>query len=645
MIRNRDAIILSYTKLRTRIIRLFITIFISSLLFSILAGMAFVTSGAFHSFNNFSKEGLGGRYIISGVFFSNGGNILSDKELISRVQQLYDQDIVAKKKAAKSLGIEYDAKSERLPIVEYDSPNGKERNLDPVHRLTKLALAEYSKQHPQPSLNDFKNQAGPYKPSHYYQSRGLGYGGTDAGVVKVLKDGREEIEASSAQRNGPPTGLDGFSQSWSLMSEELLKPFTLDGNVHSDDPSLIPVVAPYTAVEQLLDLKALPASATGKQKLERLKEVRSKAAGIRFDVCYRNSTSLQQLDQAVQDQQQVLQNKGNKDYQKPDVIKDIPADACGAPRVTRDVRTTSQKNIDAKQEQFRQMFGEKPAMAKILHFRVVGLAPDPPLYNASGVSQIFRSLLGSTIGPTWFSPLQVATSEPEIDELFSSTNQFFGGFGTSYYAEFTTAKSAQDFLNKGNCQAEGPTINEGGPTPDDQATDCVAKKQPFTLIPFGSSSLAIDSFKKYFSKFFRIATLIAATVASIIMMGSLGRVIADSRRETAVFRAIGAKRLDIAQIYLTYIVYVALLIAACAALLGFIFARFIEARFGQQFTIEALLAYNASDLSRQFHLFGWAGKEILYLVLCILLAGLVSSVFPLLRNLRRNPIKDMRDEN
>ena len=186
---------------------------------------------------------------------------------------------------------------------------------------------------------------------------------------------------------------------------------------------------------------------------------------------------------------------------------------------------------------------------------------------------------------------------------------------------------------------------ESNGQPVDPTEKCKAEGRPFTLNTFGSSSLAIDELKKGFSKFFRVAITIAVIIASIIMMGGLGRVIADSRRETAVFRAIGAKRLDIAQIYITYTLIVCLLIAACAALIGFLIAQFVQARFGERFTIDSLLIYNARDLTKEFHLYGWPGKYLLYIVICILIAGIVSSIIPLLRNLRRNPIKDMRDEN
>ena len=129
------------------------------------------------------------------------------------------------------------------------------------------------------------------------------------------------------------------------------------------------------------------------------------------------------------------------------------------------------------------------------------------------------------------------------------------------------------------------------------------------------------------------------------MIGTVGRVIADSRRETAVFRAIGAKRLDIAQIYFTYTVFLAGLVATTALLIGFVAASIADSRWSAGLSIDALVAYNAQDLTRQVSLFGMNGGQLLLILGLVVVASLASAIVPLLTNIRRNPIRDMRDEN
>jgi ABC-type antimicrobial peptide transport system permease subunit len=142
----------------------------------------------------------------------------------------------------------------------------------------------------------------------------------------------------------------------------------------------------------------------------------------------------------------------------------------------------------------------------------------------------------------------------------------------------------------------------------------------------------------------RFVLLAMIVIATIVMAGTFGKVIADSRRETAVFRALGATRLDISQIYLTYTVMVGLLVTAVAIALGSIGAQIISNRLAPGLSVNAVLVYNARNPHMHFNL---AGFDVWYLgaiVLLVLLVSLLSAVIPLLANMRRNPIRDMRDE-
>jgi ABC-type antimicrobial peptide transport system permease subunit len=128
-------------------------------------------------------------------------------------------------------------------------------------------------------------------------------------------------------------------------------------------------------------------------------------------------------------------------------------------------------------------------------------------------------------------------------------------------------------------------------------------------------------------------------------MGIVGKIIADSRRETAVFRALGATRFAVAQIYLTYSLFIAAFIMLLAFVVGSGTALLLSNRLSPDASVSAVLAYNAQDVHKQFTFYG---LDITYvaIVLCmVVLAALLSTVLPLLTNMRRNPIRDMRDEN
>jgi len=137
---------------------------------------------------------------------------------------------------------------------------------------------------------------------------------------------------------------------------------------------------------------------------------------------------------------------------------------------------------------------------------------------------------------------------------------------------------------------------------------------------------------------------VLAALSALIMAGTVGKIIADSRRETAVFRAIGAKRIDIAEIYLLYCLMVAGLITLFSVGVGLLLASWFNSAFSGDLTVEALIAFNSTNLDRQFTLLGFDAKDLGLLAAIIVAASLISAALPLLTNLKRNPINDMRDD-
>lgn len=652
MIRLTDACLLAYTKLRARKVRLIVTVVISSLLFGLLAFSSFVVRGVVKSTNSFAEEGFGRRYILSADSYGNNSfAVFTDSNVLNRAIALQKDEIARKKIEAKRLGIDYDPTTERLVYYEGDGPNGKGKYLDSSHPLALQAVREFLSQNPPPGLPELKKLGEAYQAINFYESRYLSFGDPSggSGELKVLKDGKEEFKNIQEQANNPfGGGLDSFAGNWSVMSGELLKVFTLDNNTGLNTPEgVIPIVAPYSAVEQLLKLSPVPASAPAKVRLSRLQEVRSKASKLEFSVCHRNAISSALISQAMSQRAELEQNKNNKDYQKPALIYDLPSEPCGPVRIVRDVRTADEKALTRKQETFRQLFGEEAPAQTTLRFVVIGVSPDPPSFNTAFVDSLISSIVSSNIGNGWYTPLEYTERVPLVAKLFPE-NQI-NGRPTSRFVELPNASQARQMLKEAGCQPDfmvhSSPPNGNVQTIADPYAVCNSVGKHFTFMPFGSSSLALDELQKGFSKVLRIAALVVVVIAGLIMMGTLGRIIADARRETAVFRAIGAKRLDIAQVYVTYTLAVSILIIGVSIAIGFMLAQIAQSRFGARFTVSSLLAYNARDLTRQFYLYAWNSKDMLLITASALGAGLISTIFPLIRNLRRNPIRDMRDEN
>lgn len=639
MIRFRDSLTLALTKLRTRKVRLLVTIVVSGLLLSGLMAASFITRGAFASIENFNKEGLGKRFIVSGTDI-RPIDTYSKPEVLELALQIHKDTVARKKAEAKRLGLEYNAAQDPSPVSEIDTPNGKERYLSPEIASGKQAVEQYLSSHPYTSKTDFEKLAAQYNPTATYSSKVLRF--MPDGRLQVLKDGKESFNMAAQNKGPAPEGsLESFTYNWNIMSSSLLEPFVLKGqNLQTDPKGNIPIVIPISAAEKLLKLKGLPATANAAEKLERTKEIRQKITDITFNVCYRNSTSASLVDNAIAVQQEVARNKDKKDYKKPELIYGLPTEACGDVPIAKDVRNKEQRTMDNKQEEFERIFGKPAASQSTIGFRVVGIVPDYSFSSATGVVQIISSLVISSLGSGWFTPSEEALKHPLAAKVFSENGLALGGSSETFFAEFKTSKEAKTFIEKATCTADYNFSDMA----QDPFKKCIDEGKSFTLMAFGSNSLALEDAKKTFSKIFQIAALVVAAIGAIIMMGTVGRMIADSRRETAVFRAIGAKRLDIAQIYILYTLLISLLIGVFAFLGGSLAASIAQGKYGGDFTTQALVAYNAQDLSQTFSLYRLHVPDVLFLAALALGAGLLSVSIPLIRNLRRNPIRDMRDD-
>lgn len=656
MIRVTDATRLASTKLRTRKVRLVVTIVIAGLLFTVLAAASQVSRGTFASLAGFNREGFGERYILAATPQTNTGpqDPASLPEVVARAEAIQKNLVAQKTAEAKRLGIDYDPKSEPPVVTEYDGPGGRIRGADPSSVAGKQAIAEYYKSRPSPGPQDLKRLADPYQPTNYYQSKSLGYGGGGP-VLKVLEGGKEKYEIDNKEGADyfGQRGLGSFTNSWGLMSQDLFKPFMLpNANTAIGKDGSIPVIAPYTAIEQLLGLKELPESTESKQRLERIKQVRSQAADVSFEVCYRNTASQSKLQDAISQQKEIAANKGKKDYIMPTLVYGLPQKPCGPVVIQSDKRTAADKTLMAKQEQFDRKFSGQPeAQQQTMKFRVIGIAPDPPDFSASVVSTLVSTIVSSNLslfGPTWFTPIELEKDQPLLKAAFSVDNNMWPGMSTSdyQYVELASAQAAKDFSERESCEPDFSAMPMNGP-PDasfDPYADCAKQGKYFGFMPFGSNAMALEDVRKGFNKVFGYAAIAVAFVAAIIMVGTVGRTIADSRRETAVFRAIGAKKIDIVLVYLIYAFFLSFLIYGFALVTGFGIAQLVHARYSEELTIQALVSYNAADLNKVFNLYSFYVPDMVRLLGLSLAGGALSAFFPLLRNLRRNPIRDMRDE-
>lgn len=646
MIRTLDAFKLARTKLRTRKIRLIVTLVIMSLLFSCLVFISLVTTGAVGSLKDFGKEGLGSRYFVSAWPMMN--STYDNPALLEELRPAQRDLIAQKKQLAKTLNMPYDEKTDQtLPIIMMQngpSASDVEEYINDQSPIAKTALNNQNNQITSITREGFDKRAKEQGASHTYSSTMANYSNIFTNI-KVLVDGKEDLTPQKQQGYNAPTGVRSIeSQGWNQISDELLQPFILEGqNTQISKDGSLPIAAPYSAAQELLKLKKLPDTATSKDKLERLKYVRTNISSVQAQLCYRNDASNTLLQTAISQQAEINANKGKKDYVAPSLQYNLPSDACGPVTIKSDKRTAAEKKADADQKRFDAIsMGNTEPMQGIIKIRVVGITPDVDYDSSYSASSIFSGIFGSSIGTGWFSPQSVIQPGTLAATAQGGTLKERPLGDVSYYAEFKTLAQAKAFINNNNCQPD----YEKYPSTAAQIKYCTTSgKAPFYVTGYGNNAGAIDELQSSIWKVARFVILGVIIIAVVIMMGTLGKIIADSRRETAVFRALGAKRLDISQIYFTYTILVSGLIAIIAFALGSIGAKIINNIYSQDLSINAIITYNAADTSKEFLLFGVNPLHLLIILGLIIASGIVSALLPLLTNMRRNPIRDMRDES
>lgn len=146
---------------------------------------------------------------------------------------------------------------------------------------------------------------------------------------------------------------------------------------------------------------------------------------------------------------------------------------------------------------------------------------------------------------------------------------------------------------------------------------------------------------KGLKKTYNIIVIVLLVLMSIPVMVTLSKILADSQRETGIFRAIGARNSNILAIYWLYALEIAVTAFLLALVIGYAICLWLQLAFADDI-VRSAIDYLDTPASLSLVQFNVAH---LGLVLCALIAsGFIGSLFPLFRSLRRDPIKALRDE-
>ncbi len=653
-----DALTLARTKLRAKRILLIITVVVSGLLFGVLSTALFVATGITRSTESFFTKALDNRYLVEvqpnipdDILGYGDGFEEPSKEVVEQLNSMQDAYIAKQKSIYDKYKLPFD-KTTVTPILQANPFGGKDGSGNPIKIINRDSpvYQDYLKQRKQAyiktaknTVNDLKKIAGPAGATDYYNTRSISLQAQST----YLKDGKETFKPKTNDMS-TVSYMDYLTSNvkdttYVFTDQTLIKRFIYpENNIRKQTKDAIPVVlttqeiAKMFATELGIDKRPTEPAA----QVAWTKDLQQKANGYVYSVCYRSAGETALMQKTMQANTEIAEKRNDKNYTPPSLQYNLPTTPCGELTVKKDTRTPAEKKEAATQESIQKDLGTyQPLDRRLLKFQIVGSFT---LADVTGQAQNATAYISYLLGPQYtngsFIPQQLYDALPANVQNKDVLSQTGTGINADYelfenagikntIVSFPTLTAARDFIKNDACEI--------------YSSDC---NKPFKASTYGSSYLAVDEISKFIQSIAPIALAIAMTIATIVIWITMARVIIDSRRETAVFRALGAKRRDIASIYLLYSLLVASLIVIFMLVAGFIAASVVESLFSPQATDLAKVAYGVFDDLEPYHFIGIDITALGILAGCIFGISIVAVLPPLWRNVRRSPIRDMRDE-
>lgn len=657
MIRPYYALKLARTKIRSKRGVLIASIIVSSLLFATLIATVIVFNGAEKSAVVFIKKSGNDKYLVKAqpnipydkISF-NLTPTLDEIRKIKAFEKQYYQDLREK---YKSLNLEYDETAEIPALEPYafadkklpEEQRVKVNFFSPVIQAMNMQKFEEYAKTATNKANDLRKIGAKYGASGYTivdQPSAI----PSIPKLRFIQDDREDFGASEPKTGGDFGDYGYFTHAiyngmYSFTDQKNLSRYILTTN--SLELKGIPVVVSAQEAASLFGKKVgigeEPKLASEKKAW--LKDIQEKLNGQTYQACYRNSTEQAMLEKIQRDYADMKNNENSKEYQKPSLIYDYPKEVCGDIVIKEDTRTNDEKQVELKLEEAQQKLDTYVApVHKLLTFQIVGVKYAQPFLDyTKGIEEYVKSLLVSPQGD--ISSIEIPTqlydalpSDKKINDI-----QKQEGVGTIVQAalidkefaarilEFSTVEDARSFLDNETCR--------------ESASGCTKR---FVARPYGSNYLILDEISRLFNKLASVAFPVVLGLSVIIIWFTISRIMTENRKETAVYRAMGARRHDVATIYLLYVFLVALQIAIVSTVLGVAVAFVVDSFYGSTLSDTAVALFGIIDDAPRFSLFNIESPLLTVVVGSIFVISIIASIQPLIRNVRRNPISDMRDE-
>lgn len=596
-----DAYILARTKRKTRRIRTALVVVVSSLLFSVLFFGAFVVQGIIDTGQQVKDAGFNGRNMVN---INPAGPPSFD--YMQENQKI--EDTMTAELKARGIKVTDQTKLDPSWMMEFSRRFNARMGELSVHEAARLEETIKSLGAPT-ALYHFKNLDFGFAAK--YQS--------DLAVDPLAEELRKQEvtgmdpAANKGQGPGYEEPLYFYSAEQDMLRTQLQPGF--DFAWQPGQP--YPLVISYAYLEKLAGQSFSKVGAAEKNKAYR--ELMKTYSGKELTYCYRNQTAQTQL-------RSVVHYNYTAEHDKDANTKSIDVPNCGGfdQKLLKKLELISAAAPTDPKPLFPQPADPAPVTQQV-KLRIVGFVPSTPEFADTNVINQILTNVSMLPAPTKLGiiPTEVVNADP----LLQTKDPLSTG-PAALFADFATRQEQKAFIDKGcigtECSAEGNT-------------------KPY-IIAFGSTSLALEGFISNISKFMLLGMAAVMIIAALMIMFTISKVISDSTKEIAVFRSLGARRRDIAQIYYTYgsmLTAASLVLALILAVIGGMIATSIyKDRVANTF-VQTLGAYN-TDVHAT--LLGINPVWICGIALAMVVAAFVGISVPIIASLRRKLITILREE-
>jgi hypothetical protein len=585
------------------------TTFVCAALFAILVLATFIIGGLSKSASQLKGVGYNGQYLTA--VSSTAGNS-GNSELRSQATRQLDAELHARK-----------------IVVTDDVHNNDQYIRELSNRVILLTKQKDDSAFQQFEAAIRKND----QPSAIYHFDQI----TSMANAHWMPEGRDAFVDAQAQTildNVQPNDvkfLDKGAPSIMQVESGMLKPLLQPGmsfDWKQGDP--YPLVVPYSFLPTLAG-HSVDATSPSEAQISQYKQLIKQYTGATVAYCYRNDAAQNQVDATLR------YNVAAKNDKDPKT-NPIAIDAC-QPLDQAALKKAGIIGSGAQGADIKPLFPSpvQQPQTQVVQFKIVGFAPtqysqtdakgNPS--NGNLINQFFSGVNNwGPISNIGIVPREVAAQVPLFQQDPLAGLQ--GGITPrQLFVDFQARTAQKDFVAQ-SCSVNG-NVN------------CTTTN-PWSIDTFGNIGVAVEKMVQTVSKILLWAGILLGGIASVIVMVTVSKIIADSRREIAVFLALGARRRDVIALYMGY----GLILAGgaiCMALgIATVGALLLSSMYNSSLSSSIIVSTGAYDAVLHASLFGVRLTWLAAVLGVLLGAYLIGMTLPLASNVRRNLVQFMRDE-